>query len=1031
MEKAERSLTDGNFDADWLNPPAIFRPAPFWSLNSKLEIPRLCSQIESMNNVGMGGFFMHSRYGLKTEYLSDEWFECLRACVETARRLGLKAYLYDEDRYPSGSNGGMITRDNVEYRTHFLNVTITDHIESPDHAHLGMFNILLDEQGCLRSYQQVTELSRGEFAVSGHQRKLIIFDVKTEHPRAWENDGTYLDTMNPDAVREFIRITHQEYKKRLKDDFGTLIPAIFTDEPNAGYESVGRKEKELHCHWSLHFREEFRNRRGYDLVPLLPELVFGKSGQHFSKVRYDYFKTVSELLVESYTKQIGDWCAENSLRLTGHVLWEEPLNAQISAVGSCMPHYEYMQWPGIDMLCDQSKELATVKQCTSVADQLGKERVLSELYGCTGWDWPLEGHKFIADWQFALGVNFLCTHLSHYSLAGGAKRDCPASIRDHSPWWPYFKTVQDYLSRLSFMLTQGRPMRDVLVIHPIESSWGVYNFDRIPFIDDLAEEIPASLKMLIWGLTENHYDWDFGDETLLAKHGSVQANQLVICNMQYKVVVIPPAVTLRSETIVLLEQFAESGGVIMCISPFPTLVDGTPCTRFESLLTKSHCFDDSLAAVASMENILPRRLSIRTDNVEAKQVWAMLRQGHDWQMVFMQSHDRQGPIEVSITVKDAQEPVIVWDAITGKKSRITSDITNDGLVFSYKLDSSGSALFTFGVEVPDAQCMYGVGEITATNSFEGPFKVQLTEPNSFPLDYCKYKLGTGEYSELLPTLKVDEMIRKKFGLEARLGIEQQPYYLSVNGIIDTQHRGVGQLVFSFHVTEIPRTCELVIENPQDFQININGHSVNVVNGFWIDEDFKTIKIQPFIRKSLNEICLEFNYRTDMEIEDLYLIGDFGVNRINSAKTPAPNNMTIVNAVSELKLGSWIGQGLDFYSGAVKYNIPLKSPIKQGSRAFIRLKELSCTAAVIHVGQKRFVLPWAPFVAEITEAITPAISEITIELIGGRKNILGPLHVPWQKWTVPECFSPNNSKWNFEYQLNHHGLNAAVIIEWRN
>jgi len=316
MGKVGLPFTDDSFNADWLNPSAIFRPAPFW-LNSKLEIPRLCRQIESMHNAGMGGFFMHSRYGLKTEYLSEDWFECIRACVETARKLGMKAYLYDEDRYPSGSNGGMITRDNVEYRAHFLNVIISDKVEPSDKAHLGVFDIVLDEQGCLRSYQEVT--GSGGLTEAGQQRKIILFDVETEKPRPWENDGTYLDTMNFAAVGEFIRLTHQAYKERFKDDFGNLIPAIFTDEPNAGYDSVGRKGKELHCHWSRHFREEFKKRRGYDVVPLLPELVFGKPDQRFSKVRYDYLKTVSELLLESYTKQIGTWCEENSLRLTGRI----------------------------------------------------------------------------------------------------------------------------------------------------------------------------------------------------------------------------------------------------------------------------------------------------------------------------------------------------------------------------------------------------------------------------------------------------------------------------------------------------------------------------------------------------------------------------------------------------------------------------------------------------------------------------------------------------------------------------------------
>jgi hypothetical protein len=1011
--------------ANWLNPPAIFRPAPFWSWNSKLEISRLCRQIDSMHNAGMGGFFMHSRYGLKTQYLSDEWFACIRACVEKAKSLDMKAYLYDEDRWPSGSNGGNITRNNTEYRTQFVSCRFANEDDRAEQGHLGVFNVQLDDKGFLNSYTQLT--NPGQDVYKGGN--LAIFDINTQQPSQWENDGTYLDTMNPDAVGEFIRQTHQEYKERFEKDFGGIIPAIFTDEPNYGYWQVGRKGKNFQCPWSRHLREEFTKRRGYDLLPYLPEVIFTKADQAFSKTRYDYFRTLSELFVESFTKQIGDWCADNSLILTGHVLWEEPLSPQVSAVGSCMPHYEYMQWPGVDMLLDQADQLATVKQCTSVADQLGKERVLSELYGCTGWDWPLEGHKFIADWQFAGGVNFLCPHLSHYSLAGGAKRDCPASLLDHSPWWPYYKTVEDYLSRVSFMLSQGKSVRDILVIHSIESVWGSHSLNRT-FDDDIVEELQPSLKSVIYGLTENHYDWDFGDESLIAKYGKINNGRLMMCNMQYKVVVIPPVITLRSTTIELLDQFVKSGGIVMSVLPSASLVDGLPSTQLESLLANSRSYESSQSMVMALEKLLPRQVSIKRDGKECNQIWSFLKQIDDNLMLFAQSQDRKANVETTIRIKKAQEPVIFWDALAGEKWRIDAKLSADVLEFSHRFDPSGSAVFTFGLDVPDARELHPEGKVLASNSFDGPFEVELTEPNTLPLDYCRYKFESDEYSELMPTLKADEIIRKRFGLSTRQGVEQQPYYLYANGNVDTRPRGFAQMVFSFHITEIPSSCNLAIENPQDFEIKVNGNCVSEINGFWVDEDFKTIKIQSFLQKGINEICLEFNYRTDMELEDLYLTGDFGVQRIDAAKTPAPDNMTLVGSVKELKLGSWVGQGMDFYSGAVKYKIPFKPCIKNKNRTFIRLEDLSCTAAVIHVGEKSFVLPWAPFVADITEAINPAVKDIIVEVIGGRKNILGPLHVFNPKWIVPGCFSPNNEKWTFEYHLNHHGIGAAVVVESR-
>ena len=83
---------------EFKNPGSLFRGAPFWAWNGKLEPEELRRQVRLMKEMGLGGFFMHSRVGLDTPYLSDQWFDCVRACCEEAEKLGMKAWLYDEDR---------------------------------------------------------------------------------------------------------------------------------------------------------------------------------------------------------------------------------------------------------------------------------------------------------------------------------------------------------------------------------------------------------------------------------------------------------------------------------------------------------------------------------------------------------------------------------------------------------------------------------------------------------------------------------------------------------------------------------------------------------------------------------------------------------------------------------------------------------------------------------------------------------------------------------------------------------------------
>ncbi len=93
------------------NPGNAYRGKPFWSWNGELDEKELIRQVGVMREMGFGGFFMHSRSGLITEYLGDEWFRLINAVADEGARQGMEVWLYDEDRWPSGSAGGKATED--------------------------------------------------------------------------------------------------------------------------------------------------------------------------------------------------------------------------------------------------------------------------------------------------------------------------------------------------------------------------------------------------------------------------------------------------------------------------------------------------------------------------------------------------------------------------------------------------------------------------------------------------------------------------------------------------------------------------------------------------------------------------------------------------------------------------------------------------------------------------------------------------------------------------------------------------------
>ena len=102
---------------------------------------------------------------------------------------------------------------------------------------------------------------------------------------------------------------------------------------------------------------------------------------------------------------------------------------------------------------------------------MGREGVTCEIYGVTGWDFDFRKHKLSGDWQAALGVTFRVPHLTWVSMEGEAKRDYPASIGKQSPWYREYKELETYFARLNTVLTRGKPVVQVGVIHPVESYW--------------------------------------------------------------------------------------------------------------------------------------------------------------------------------------------------------------------------------------------------------------------------------------------------------------------------------------------------------------------------------------------------------------------------------------------------------------------------------------------------------------------------------------------------------------------------------
>ncbi len=521
-------------------------PAPFWFLNHKLEEDELRRQVRLMYQQGIRAFFMHPRAGLKTPYGSNEWFRMIAAAVNEAETLGMKAWLYDEDPFPSGPAGGRLFLDHPEFaarglRFHELTPDSQWHIS----ADLGEGTLLealavrtdeagnvweqysvFDDVGMIRSDFFQTLWPSPYYTHLMGKRKYYHYRAETFYPHLqleldvkpqWKvyaitaeiREGTkyrYIpDNLNPECVKYFIEQTHEKYKKHLGEKFGTVIPGIFTDETAAG---------DLYP-WTVRFAHEFAGRRGFRIDGFWHRIFKGDT-EECRHVRESYWRTVQELFIESFFIPVNDWCKEHNLLLCGHGIGEEePL-----ATGNGMNIFalqKYVGIPGFDHITPNipdGKNFTSLnlggKLVSSAAEQNGEHRVMSECYGCNPYNFGFDGLKKNLHWLAALGVNWLVPHGFHYSYDGFRKDDAGKSFFFQSPDYHEFHTFAAYASRLGFKLGESRSITDLCVLFP-ESL-----FRRLhPAETDKAIAFREKLYLCNQTLINRHIQFEFADEKTL------------------------------------------------------------------------------------------------------------------------------------------------------------------------------------------------------------------------------------------------------------------------------------------------------------------------------------------------------------------------------------------------------------------------------------------------------------------------------------------------------------------------------------
>ena len=1025
-KNAERALSRELFK----NPTGEYRAAPFWAWNDKLDLRELEEQIHRFKKMGLGGFHMHVRTGMNTPYLGKAFMQAIRRCIDTAKQEGMLAWLYDEDRWPSGSAGGRVTAGHPENARKTLLLTPFPYADDrPHQSHspepgrgqesmrqdngslLAVYDIVLDEDGCLRSARKIDEK-----AGSKGQKWYAYMEHATADP--WFNNAAYVDTLQPSAIREFIAITHEAYAREAGADFGGTVPAIFTDEPQFAPKQplrFAKEQRDVILPWTEELPQYYLATYGEDLLENLPELLWELPNGKLSKVRWQYQNAVTDLFVESYCEQLGSWCRAHGILLTGHVMEEPTLSSQAGAVGDAMRCYPAFGLPGIDMLCD-NHEYTTAKQAQSMARQQGAEGVLSELYGVTGWDYDFRGYKLQGDWQAALGVTVRVPHLAWMSMRGEAKRDYPASISYQSPWWDQFHLVENHFARLNTALTRGKPVVKVAVVHPIESYW--LRFGPIEQTQAACTQMDDQFTQLAEALLFGGIDFDYLCEAALPKQCPEGGFPLTVGEMAYETIIVPPVRTLRSTTLERLQAFAKAGGRLIFLGDCPDYIDAQPSSAALSLYDHSLRLGFSPAALTEAlqhERFLDIRLA--ETGTRADRLLYQLREDNGGYWLFIangknpESPDVDPKTRLQFAVRgcfSAEE----YDTLTGAIRPLAVSCENGSTVFTrvWHLHDSLLLRLTPGRSTA-AQTEPEVSPGPADFTLE-PVPVELSEPNMLLLDMAEFKVDDGPYYSEEEILRIDNAAREMLGLPLRRKEVVQPYQLPEETPRHTLH-----LRFTLESELELRHLQLALEDSETAKIRLNGQAVNTAPmGWYVDKSIETVRLPDLpAGKSILEVSIPLSERNGAEC--LYLLGDFSVRVQGTRKVLAA-------PVRNLSWGSFTAQGLPFYTGNVLYRLRVRT------RGDFTLRVPHYRGGLVKVlldGKEAGNIVFSPY--RLRVAAPPGEHLLELLLYGTRQNGFGQLH---HTQTVYFYQSPNSwrsagDEWTYEYQLKPAGILKAPEV----
>jgi hypothetical protein len=547
-------------------PPADARPMMrWWWFGPAVEPDELARELQTMKAGGIGGVEIQPVYPLALDdppsgfrndkFLSPEFLKMVGFAAETGRSLGMRVSITLGSGWPYGGAWVPVTESAGRLRIVNVPVSADEHsVAVPSTENGEKLLAAFVAAGTAEHFdanhaQRIERISNERLilpsGLSGPQVALFFISSRTgqqvKRP-AYGAEGFVIDHFSAQAVQDHLK----NVAEPLVRAFGDHPPySVFSDSLEV-YESD----------WTPDFLTEFRNRRGYDLTPHLPEMIDG-TGPEAVDLRYDWGRTLAELIDQNYLGAIITWARAHRTQFRSQS-YGIPAVTLSSNSRVDLPEGEGSQWHG---------SFSYTRWGTSASHVYGRPITSSET-----WTWlhspafratPLD-MKAEADTFFLQGINQLMGHGWPYSppSAGepGYSFYAAAVFSNHNPWWILMPEVTSYLTRMSWLLRQGTPANDVAVLLPEEDAQARFR----PGEATVSDQMPDLLgPELVPAILDAGYNFDFIDSAAIDRVG-----------IHYPILVIPNIERLPLATYRRIADYARGGGVVLATRSLPSRAPG-------------------------------------------------------------------------------------------------------------------------------------------------------------------------------------------------------------------------------------------------------------------------------------------------------------------------------------------------------------------------------------------------------------------------------------------------------------------------